>query len=306
MPKRLKGTKPKAGNEEQVSSTAREVLTWTEVDASGAFTSTKGTSNSIIAEVALGIDHAFNSTQSSAEIRFRETGDSIDWEDAIGTAGTTKFIEVDSAGEYLSGGFTETVTIPVSSAGKFDYQLRNYGFPPRSIVRITECLTDFDLPDSAHRLKPQDAALPDATYPLYSKLVANNYDNMVLIYSDTESQYATWELPNFTFNADTDNIQVIVWWIPFAGANGDNVKWDFGLYGAKDGFAWDGALTTGTFTDQKIASSAIHVAPKFITGAEAEFLNRDTTIFRIGRDITVANNLAAPAYFLSASVEVYY
>lgn len=304
MPKRGKTTKPVGGQEQPLSIALAEVSTWTELDVSAAFPA-RGESEGIIVDVALGIDHVSNSTQGFAEIRFRKKGDTTDFHDAIGMAGQTDFMYFDENEDFVKGGLTGTFEIPVDSTGKFEYQLRNDGHTPRSLLRIIEVLTIFDLPDVFHELHPIAATLPDSAYPLYSKLVASTYDQMVLIYSDTESQSATWTLPNVRFDADTDFVQFVVTYIPFAGSNGDNIKWDFGFYGAGNSDVWDGTLATGTVTDTKITSSDIHVITKFVTGAEAEFLNRDSTVFKLSRDITVGSNLAAPVYFLHATVEVF-
>lgn len=106
---------------------------WTEIDASVHF-DTGETPESILALVTLG--HSQDSeTVGLAEIKFRASGDSTAYNDAVGFTANSKITEV-SALDYVKGGASVVMNIPLGTNGKFEYQLRSAASAPVTIIRI--------------------------------------------------------------------------------------------------------------------------------------------------------------------------
>ena len=120
-----------------LNSTDPLIDAWTEIDASAQF-DTGIIPESIMALVILG--SALDSeTVGLAEIKFRASGDATDYEDAVGFSASG--VIMDAPIDYAKGGAAIIMDIPVSTDGKFEYQLRNAASSPRNIVKILGATT---------------------------------------------------------------------------------------------------------------------------------------------------------------------
>lgn len=299
MAKKKKRNKPPAGQRQPVSVTTEDTGDWVEVDASGAFPAGEDKIE-VLLDIVLGIDHVPNPTIGYAQIRFRAKGDADTFEQAVGTAGKTKLIYRDASGNYVRGGFTDTLLVPVDSLGKFEYFLRNTSSPARTILRISEVFTEVSVP-SPIILLPEDARLPTADWPLLTKLFGTGFEDIVLRYSDTVDQKASWRVALGEFGAFKAAVHVI--WHSDGGTLATFVKWTVGMYGAKDKESYDGTLVTDSVTDIMNALDKIHGPVVRSDDFAVELAANHTTVITIERDTSVADNLDHPADLVMALIE---
>jgi hypothetical protein len=295
---------PVLGQEQPVSTTTRESTAWTEVDVSAAFPATAyGSKKEIIALVAQGHDHYEDSTAGFAEMRFREAGMATTWEDARGVSGYGNFIYLEGT-DYAGGGVAEVITIPVSSAGKFDYWVKNHAYPPRSIVRIIWCVTEADIASSVSLL-PKTSKVDSDTedFPRLSLLQGTDAESYVLEFDSDVSQKAHWDV--YEGICGSKDVHVHIVWTAQGGAGG--VRWDISVGGTQDNDVWDVALVTQSASDTLLAVGDTHVCSldlPAVPGAGAEFDASTLTHLQLMRDHDhIDDTLAAKAQLLYILIE---
>ena len=304
MPKSRKKNKPPAGEEQPISIETIDSGDWVTVDISAAFPSS-GTPAEILAQVILGIDHEASVIKSFAEIRFREFGDTVSFENALGLSGQPELTYIDINDDYNKGGLSAIMTIPVDSDGKFEYFVRNHATNARNIIRIIETFTEDDTPELVLDLIPVVASFPDTDFALLTKIQGTLFTDLVLQYDDVTSQSASWRFGNIGF--DIASAIIKVYWKPASGAASaaEKVKWELGFGGVNNDEAYDTGFSLHTIEDTFIATSDVHIATGGFGSVIAQFEADDTTKIRIRRDVTVANNLSAKAFLLGATVELF-
>lgn len=292
---------PVVGQEQPVSITTATSTAWTEVDVSAAFSST-AIKKGIIALVVQGCDHDEESTPAFTEMRFRMAGSGLAWEDADGVSGFGNFIYREGT-DYAGGGVAEVVEIPVSTAGKFDYWVKNHAYPPRSIVRILSCVTEAFIPPPTI-LYPKIAKVDSDTedFPRLNLLQGTDAETYVLEFDEDASQKAHWEMFMGTYGISS--LWARIAWTTQGGVVGQKVRWDVSVGGSVNNEAWDVALITNSISDAMLATGKTHVALIQMPGEESEFTGNTISHIQIMRDHDHADdNLAAKAQLIRALIE---